>query len=109
MCQRLQPIHYACSGIALQFLAAWLLMPPEVERGTPFWRRYAATVSMHCRGAPDRVRSLVPPSGSPGRWQNLGTSRHAASSPTPSRNLSTLHAARKPPWRTAYVIRVRSR
>lgn len=40
-------VVYASSGIALQFLAAWLLMPATVEKATqPFWRRYAATVGM---------------------------------------------------------------
>jgi hypothetical protein len=39
-------VAYASSEIALQFLAAWLLMPATVEKGTPFWRRYAATVAI---------------------------------------------------------------
>ena len=48
------PVHpvahvvvYASSGIGLQFLAAWLLMPATVWKATwPFWRRYAATVGI---------------------------------------------------------------
>jgi len=40
-------VVYASSGIALQFLAAWLLMPATVEKGTSiFWRRYSATVGL---------------------------------------------------------------
>lgn len=40
-------VVYASSGIALQFLAAWLLMPATVQQGTwPFWRRYAETVGI---------------------------------------------------------------
>ena len=40
-------VVYASSGIAVQFLAAWLLMPATVEKARwPFWRRYAATVAI---------------------------------------------------------------
>ena len=40
-------VVYASGGIALQFLAAWLLMTATVEKGTwPFWRRYAAMVGI---------------------------------------------------------------
>jgi hypothetical protein len=38
-------VVYASSGIALQFLAAWLLTPATVEKST-FWRRYTATVGI---------------------------------------------------------------
>jgi len=38
-------VAYASSGIAFQFLAAWLLMPATVENGT-FWGRYAVTVGL---------------------------------------------------------------
>jgi hypothetical protein len=38
-------VAYATGGIALQFLAAWLLIPDSLERGTrAFWGRYSATV-----------------------------------------------------------------
>jgi hypothetical protein len=40
-------VAYASAGLALQFLAAWLLMPATVPKATlPFWRRYAATVGI---------------------------------------------------------------
>ena len=40
-------VAYASSGIALQFVAAWLLTPASLGKGTwLFWRRYAATVAI---------------------------------------------------------------